>query len=93
MKRLSVFAICLVGLAMMANTPAHGQSVMAGDEMFMEMLKHDIREARTDVITTVMSLSAEDAAVFQCAAGDSSVIAQCDSRGACDRAWRKQGAS
>ena len=48
----------------MANTAAHGQSVMAGDEMFIEMLKHDIRQARTDVMTSVMQLSTEDAAIF-----------------------------
>jgi hypothetical protein len=63
-KRLSIFAICLVGLAFMAHGAAHAQSVMAGDEMFIEMLKHDIREARTDIVTSVMSLSADDAAVF-----------------------------
>jgi len=63
-KRLSIFAICLVGLVFLASTAARGQAVMAGDEMFIEMLKHDIREARTDVMTSVMKLSAEDAAVF-----------------------------
>ena len=64
MKRLSMIAICLVGAAFVANSAAHGQAVMAGDEMFIEMLKHDIREARTDVMTSVMKLSSEDAAVF-----------------------------
>ena len=64
MKRLSIFAICLVGLAFMLQGAAYGQSVMAGDEMFIEMLKHDIREARTDVMNSVMQLSADDAAVF-----------------------------
>ena len=63
-KRLSIVAICLVGAVFLANSPVEAQSVMAGDEMFMEMLKHDIREARTDVMTTVMKLSTEDAAVF-----------------------------
>ncbi len=64
MKHLFIVAICLVGAVFLANGTAEAQSVMAGDEMFMEMLKHDIREARTDVMTSVMSLSAEDAAVF-----------------------------
>ena len=64
MKRLSIIAICLVGLAFLASTAVQAQSVMAGDEMFIEMLKHDIREARTEVMTSVMKLSAEDAAVF-----------------------------
>jgi hypothetical protein len=63
-KRLSIIAIPLVGLACLAASAANAQSVMAGDEMFIEMLKHDIREARTDVMTSVMKLSAEDAAVF-----------------------------
>lgn len=64
MKRFSIFALCLIALALVTNGAAHGQAVMAGDEMFLEMLKHDIREARTDVMTSVMKLSAEDAAVF-----------------------------
>lgn len=64
MKRQSMIAICLVGAAFIANSAAYGQAVMAGDEMFIEMLKHDIREARTDVMTSVMKLSTEDAAVF-----------------------------
>lgn len=64
MKRLSIIAISLVGLACLTGSAANAQSVMAGDEMFIEMLKHDIREARTDVMTSVMKLSAEDAAVF-----------------------------
>ena len=64
MKRLSTIAICLVGLVFVASSAAQAQSVMAGDEMFIEMLKHDIREARTEVMTSVMKLSAEDAAVF-----------------------------
>ena len=64
MKRLSIVAICLMGAVFLANTPVDAQSVMAGDEMFIALLKHDIREARTDVMTSVMKLSTEDAAVF-----------------------------
>ena len=64
MKRLTTIAICLVGLVLVASSAAQAQAVMAGDEMFIEMLKHDIREARTEVMTSVMKLSAEDAAVF-----------------------------
>lgn len=64
MNRLSTIAICLVGLVFVASSAAQAQAVMAGDEMFIEMLKHDIREARTEVMTSVMKLSAEDAAVF-----------------------------
>ena len=64
MKRLSIIAICLVGAAFVTNSAAHGQAVMAGDEMFIQMLKVDIREARTEVMTSVMKLSAEDAAIF-----------------------------
>ncbi len=56
--------LCLIGMALAINGFAHSQSVMAGDEMFIEMLKHDIRQARTDVMTSVMKLSAEDAAIF-----------------------------
>ena len=64
MKRFPIFALCLIGLFVATNGTAYGQSVMAGDEMFIEMLKHDIREARTDVMTSVMKLSVEDAALF-----------------------------
>ena len=64
MKRLSIFALCLVGFFFVVNGAAHSQAVMAGDEMFIEMLKHDIDQTRTEVMTSVMGFSAEENAVF-----------------------------
>lgn len=64
MKRLAIFSLCLVGFFFIVNGAAHGQAVMAGDEMFIEMLKHDIDQTRTEVMTSVMGFSAEDKAVF-----------------------------
>ena len=64
MKRFSIVMLCLIGMLLVVNSQAEAQAVMAGDEMFIEMLKHDIRQARTDVMTSVMQLSSEDAAVF-----------------------------
>lgn len=64
MKRLALFSLSLAGLFFIVNGAAHGQAVMAGDEMFIEMLKHDIDQTRTEVMTSVMGFSAEDKAVF-----------------------------
>lgn len=66
MKRLSVLVLCLVGGIFGVAGEAHGQAVMAGDEMFIEMLKHDVDQARTDVMTSVMDFSsaAEKAAFW-----------------------------
>lgn len=64
MKRLFIPALCLVGLFVVANDAARGQAIMAGDEMFIEMLKHDVDQARTEVMTSVMGFSADEKAVF-----------------------------
>ena len=64
MKRLSVLVLCLVGGFFAVAGEAYGQAVMAGDEMFIEMLKHDIDQTRTDVMTSVMGLSTEENEVF-----------------------------
>ena len=64
MKRLFISALCIVGLFVVANDAARGQAIMAGDEMFIEMLKHDVDQARTEVMTSVMGFSAEEKAVF-----------------------------
>ena len=64
MKRMTIFALLLAGLLLAGNSALEAQSVMAGDELFIEMLKVDIRQARTDVMTSVMELSSEDAAAF-----------------------------
>jgi len=53
-----------VGFFFVVNGAAHSQAVMAGDEMFIEMLKHDIDQTRTEVMTSVMGFSAEENAVF-----------------------------
>lgn len=53
-----------MGFLFVVNGAAHGQAVMAGDEMFIDLLKHDIDQARTEVMTSVMGLSAEEKAVF-----------------------------
>ena len=64
MKRITIFALCLVGLFLAVDRAAHSQAVMAGDEMFLEMLKHDIDQTRTEVMTSVMGFTAEQNAVF-----------------------------
>lgn len=65
MKRTLFFSCVALVVCLATLTPAaYGQAVMAGDELFLEMLKHDIREAKTEVMTNVMKLSADDAAVF-----------------------------
>ena len=63
-KRLALFSLCLVGVFFIVDGAAHGQAVMAGDEVFIEMLKHDIDQTRTEVMTSVMGFSAEEKAVF-----------------------------
>ena len=64
MKRFSTLALCLVAGFLAFEDEARGQAVMAGDEMFIEMLKHDIDQTRTEVMTSVMGLTAEEKAVF-----------------------------
>ena len=64
MRRLLISALCLVGLMSAVNGAAYGQAVMAGDELFIEMLKHDVDQARTEVMTSVMSFSTEEKAAF-----------------------------
>lgn len=64
MKRFFVLALSLVGMFLIVDAAAEAQAVMAGDEMFIEMLKHDVDQARTDVMTSVMGFSAEEKAVF-----------------------------
>lgn len=64
MKRIAVCALCLAGSFFVVNSAATAQAVMAGDEMFIEMLKHDVDQARTDVMTSVMELSGDENAVF-----------------------------
>jgi len=63
-KRISIIALCLVGSFLLVNAAADAQAVMAGDEMFLEMLKHDIDQTRTEVMTSVMDLSVQEKAVF-----------------------------
>lgn len=65
MKRTLFFSCAVLLVCAAAMTPpGHGQAVMAGDELFLEMLKHDIREAKTEVMTNTMKFSAADAAAF-----------------------------
>lgn len=63
-KRLSILVLCLVGISFVVVGAAHGQAVMAGDEMFLEMLKQDVDQARIEVMASVMELSDEDSKVF-----------------------------
>jgi len=63
-NRLSIFALFLVGSFLVVNGSAHGQAVMAGDEMFIEMLKHEVDQTRTEVMTSVMGFSSDDKAAF-----------------------------
>ena len=63
-KRLSISALCLVGIFVVVNGAAHGQAVMAGDEMFLEMLKQDVDETRVEVMASVMGLTEEESKVF-----------------------------
>jgi len=53
-----------VGFFSVVNGAAHAQAVMAGDEMFIEMLKHEVDQTRTEVMTSVMSFSSEEKAAF-----------------------------
>ena len=64
MRRLFLFALCLVGFFSVVNGAAHGQAVMAGDEMFIEMLKHDVDQTRIEVMNSVMGLTQEEGQVF-----------------------------
>ena len=64
MKRMFILALCLVGFFSVVNGAAHAQAVMAGDEMFIEMLKHEVDQTRTEVMTSVMSFSSEEKAAF-----------------------------
>lgn len=64
MKRSAILALSLVGLFLFVDASAEAQAVMAGDEMFIEMLKHDVDQARTDVMTSVMGFTAEENAAF-----------------------------
>lgn len=54
----------LVSSLLIQSVPTHGQATMAGDEIFFELLKHDMRQARTDVVRDVMMLSVDDADSF-----------------------------
>lgn len=63
-RRLFLFSLCLVGLFSVVNEAAHGQAVMAGDEMFIEMLKHDVDQTRIEVMNSVMELTQEEGHVF-----------------------------
>lgn len=64
MKRLSILALCLVGMFFIYSAAADAQAVMAGDEMFIEMLKHDVDQTRIEVMTSVMGFSSEEKAAF-----------------------------
>lgn len=64
MKKLILCLVLFTGASLLVSGTASAQAVMAGDEMFIEMLKHDVRQARTEVVTNVMQFSAEDAAAF-----------------------------
>ena len=64
MKQLTICTLLLAGLFVAGTSALEAQSVMAGDELFIEMLKVDVRQARTDVMTSVMEFSSEDAAIF-----------------------------
>lgn len=64
MKRISIVALCVMGGLFLVEDRAHGQAVMAGDEMFIEMLKHDVDQTRREVIGSVMEFSADDKALF-----------------------------
>jgi hypothetical protein len=46
------------------SAAADAQAVMAGDEMFIEMLKHDVDQTRIEVMTSVMGFSSEEKAAF-----------------------------
>ncbi len=64
MRRIPIFALCLVGMFFLYSSSVDAQAVMAGDEMFIEMLKHEVDQTRTEVMTSVMELSAEEKAAF-----------------------------
>lgn len=64
MKRLSILALCLVGMFFIYSAAADAQAIMAGDEMFIEMLKHDVDQTRTEVMTSVMGFSSKENATF-----------------------------
>lgn len=63
-KQLKVFCLIVVAGILFAARAGDAQALMAGDEMLIEMLKHDIKDAKTEVLTSVMKFSAEDAALF-----------------------------
>lgn len=64
MKRFSIFALCLVGMFFILDASVEAQAVMVGDELFIEMLKQDVDQARIEVMASVMGLSDEESKVF-----------------------------
>lgn len=59
--------VLVVGLALLLSGSqgvAHGQAAMAGDEIFIKMLRLDVRQAKRDIIGSGMQFTSEDAALF-----------------------------
>ena len=54
MKQFSILALCLVGMFFIVDASVEAQALMAGDEMFIEMLKQDVDQARIEVMASVM---------------------------------------
>jgi len=63
-KKLGLCLVIYAGLLLVSSGLVQAQAVMAGDSVFIDLLRSDIKKERTDIINKVMQFSGDDAAAF-----------------------------